>query len=378
MSVRLSHSAMNKFQTCAKSYQYRYIDRIVPVAKSSALFFGVAIDEALNHLLKYKDSPETILEAQEVFARAWEQQKDNEGNIVDLPMNPQILYSKYDYDSDMMEKSDWRELFQLDDKAFETRGLVEEALKKNTPWGEIPEKQRIVYNFMSWLSLKRKAILLLDAYHKQLLPNIKEIVAIQMELNLTDDAGNSINGFIDLVAKLQDGTIAVLDNKTSSMEYEADSVKKSTQLALYQNILNSYCDDPAHPWKHRITKCGYLVMSKKINKEKTKICKKCGHQADEGARHKTCAQEINEVRCGGDFDVTKKFNVNTQIIVDQIETAMLELVMENADTIRTAIDTSVFPRNLTVCHSIFGKPCEYIGFCHKGETNGLAKLPDKK
>lgn len=376
MATRLSHSSLSRFQTCAKSYEIRYIDRVVSVYKSSALFFGSAIDKAQEHMLKNKAHEACLEESMRILDEEWEQQKDNEGNITDLPKNTTILYSKYDYDGDLLEKPDWRELFKLDEQPFEARSRVEEALKSGTQWGDIPETDRIVYNFSSWLSVKRKGHLLLKAYHDQILPQIDTVIEVQREVVLEDSEGNKINGFVDLIAKLKDGRVAVLDNKTSSMDYEPDSVQKSAQLGLYQTILNSYVDDPTHPFKHKIDWAGYLVLNKKIEKEKTKICKSCGYKGE--GSHKTCNNEIDGKRCGGEWEVTKKFSVKTQVIVDKVSPVLLNLVMDNADVIKRNIEAKLFPRSLTACDNQFGKPCEFYNLCHKNDTTGLIKLPEKK
>ena len=115
MSLRLSHSGMSVFTECAKKWQIRYRDKIVSKEKGSALLFGSAIDEALNFMLLNKEDKtiDLLSNSIDVFNKHWEQQKDNEGKIMDLPMNPDIKYSKYDFDVDLLEKSDWAELYKL-------------------------------------------------------------------------------------------------------------------------------------------------------------------------------------------------------------------------------------------------------------------------
>lgn len=368
--------------SCGERYRLHYIQKWRPVTLSSPLVFGSAIDSALNILLETRDLKLTL----EVFDKNFEQGTNSLYELVDLPLNPNLKYSKWDFDADLLEKADWRELFKYDGKFFETKEKVDELLAAKTPWLEIPEENRMVLNYASWLCMSRKGKMLLEAYYNKILPNIKEVLTVQMTVNLLDGDGNDLNGVIDAVVRLQDGRVCVLDNKTTSTEYELDSVAGSEQLAKYVAILNIKAADSEDPWEHSIDCAAYAVMSKKLIKDITRTCASCGHIADSKA--KTCDQELEvpgklvkgvqaTKRCGGEWIKDKKFEVNTQFIVDIISREFQDSVLENAVTVKSCIEMGLFPKNYSACESMYGSPCQFIGLCHKGKTDGLIKLEKK-
>lgn len=387
MSIRLSHSGRAKYLQCGHSFKLHYLEKYRPVTLSSALAFGSAVDEALNWMLGAAKGNSAALEmAIQVFNQKWEQGQNSARETVDMPLNPDLKYSRYDFDSDLLEKSDWREIFKYDGKYFETKTRVDEEMKAGKEWLDIDLEIRSVLNYANWLCLQKKGRLLLTAYYNEILPQIKDVLAVQMNVELDDGAGNILNGVIDAVVRLHDDRIIVLDNKTSSQEYAEDSVAGSEQLATYYAILNIFNEDPEHAWKHNVDGAGYAVMSKKLIKDVTKVCKSCGHTAT-GA-HKKCDNIIDismtgpgtgkDVRCNGEWNKTVKFDVKTQFITGNISEEYATGVLENASTVKACIELGLFPKNFSACQSMFGSPCPYILKCHSGSNKGLIKLEDKK
>lgn len=383
MPVKLSHSSKNKYLSCGHSYKLHYIDKIRPVTLSSALVFGSAMDNALNLMLESKDDPNVLRLAIDEFNRNFEQGQNSLYEVVDLPLNPNLEYSKYDFDSDLLEKEDWKELFKYDAKFFDTKNEVAELLEKGTAWIDIPEEKRMVLNYASWLCLQRKAALLLKGYQESILPQIKRIIEVQKDIKLEDEDGNTFTGVIDFICELVDGRLAIIDNKTTSTEYEEDSVKGSEQLATYFKIINLFQDDPDHEWKHGyIDVCGYAVMSKKLEKDITKTCQECGHVSQ--GKHKLCDNLVpsektgKPVRCNGKWDVVKKFGVKTQFITGEISQEYADSVLENAVTVKSCIEMGLFPKNYSACDNMFGRKCPYFNKCHGGDNKGLIQVPEKK
>ncbi len=66
MMNTLTHSMMQCFQDCRQKYQYRYVDEIVPVTSSDALYFGSAVHLGLESWFKYgiKDAALLAIECQ--------------------------------------------------------------------------------------------------------------------------------------------------------------------------------------------------------------------------------------------------------------------------------------------------------------------------
>ena len=371
MSIRLSHSAQSKYQLCPNLYRLHYEERWRSIILSSALVFGSAMDEALNILLEKKD----LNAALEAFNMHWEQGKDHHGQLVDIPLNPNMKYFKSDFDAKLLEKKDWAELFKYDGKFFETKEKIDELLKAKTEWIDIPEEMRMPYNYANWLCMQKKGEMMLKAYYTDILPEIAEVLAVQMPVELTDEDGNVLNGIVDLVARLKDGRVAVLDNKTSGSEYEEDSVAISDQLAKYFAILNIFAEDENHPWQHKIDLAGYCVMVKKIVTEETKTCTVCNHIGL--GSHKTCDNVIDGKRCNGEWGKVKSHSVKTQFLTGNISEEFAEVVLENASTVKTCIEMGLFPKNFNSCQDQFGAPCAMIGLCHKKDSKGLIQKEKK-
>lgn len=383
MAIRLSHSGKSTYLVCAHKYKLHYIERWRSATLSSSLLFGQAMDEALNYMLLNKDN-KPLKKTLQIFNEFWEQGTNNKRQKVDLPLNPDIKFLKHDWSPDILEKKDWADLFSRVPDYFTFRTALEDKVKAGLDWIDLPEDDRMHYNYGNWLSLQKKGELLLTAFHDQILPQIKRVLAVQMQVELDDGEGNIFNGVIDYVCELHDGQIAVMDNKTTSYAYdEAEGVKISEQLATYYGILNLFNNDPGHPWKHRIDVAGYSVLNKKIEVIKDKTCKSCGHKG--GGSHKTCDNtlqkqvkgKMKEVRCNGAWDVIKTFNVNTQFFTGEISEHFAESVLENATTVKSCIEMGLFPKNFSACADQFGSPCPFIKMCHGGNTKGLEKLEKK-
>lgn len=326
MSLKLSHSGKNKYISCGESYRLHYIERIRSQSTGSALVFGAAMDNALNLMLLNKDKENCLQDSIKEFKTHWLTHKDN----------PNIDYFKSDFDIDLIdvETSDG-----------------------------------------NWHSLFRKAGFLLEAYHRDIIPQIKEVIEVQKSVELLDDEGNNFNGIVDAIVRLQDGRVVVMDNKTSATKYEKDSVAKSDQLAIYQEILNIKEQDPADPWKHKIEACAYAVMSKKLNKKTIKTCTSCGNISEKG--HKLCDALINKKRCNGTWTEVKEFSANTQFIVGNISEEFIEIVLEQATTVKNNIEAGIFEKNTEICNNIYGKPCIYRGLCYRGDMYNLIQLEKK-
>lgn len=360
MSIKLSHSAINTYGDCPKSYDYRYNKKLVSKFKGSALYFGAAIDQALNHMVMNKDDGDVLNTSYKVFQGAWEQQPNNLYEMIDLPKNEFIEYSQYDFDSELLEKEDWRELYAMQADPISERNRISDILKEKE-FSELTSDERMFYNLCSWLSLNRKAYYLLKAYQEQILPNIKKVIEVQKEIILEDGDKNKIVGYVDLIVEMLDGEIVVADNKTSSVEYSADSIETSTQLSLYKTILNSQ-------YGYNIKKAAYFVVGKKLKKDKT--CKVCGHKAT--STHKKCNNENSEgKRCNGEWD--KEIIVKTQIIVANVPDHMGDYVMENFDLAVKSITHEIFPRNFNNCINRYGSKCAYYNLCHKNDMGNLVE-----
>lgn len=361
---KLSHSACSKFQQCGFAYKLHYKDRIRPFVTSGALLFGSSLDNALNVLLRGETG------AEKMFEQSFRFNKINEVNTY-VPTSENVVYSNSDFDVDLLVEDDYKELAsQLEKKPLQGFTDHMEAynrlrdVKKRIGWNYVGSREKAYYNLLNWLSLRRKGLLMLEAYREKVLPKLEKVHSIQEYVSLDNTAGDKITGYVDLIADVKGIGTCILDNKTSSMEYEEDSVLTSPQLSLYVHILEE---------KYKTRKAGYIVLNKNVIKNRKKICSKCGYDGS-GARHKTCNVDIEGKRCNGSWNETIDPQIHVQFITDEIPETTEAIVMENFDTINTSIKNEVYPRNLNSCLNTFGSKCVYYSKCYKGSMEGLVDL----
>ncbi len=326
-NTRLSHSQLSRYQSCAKDYDYYYNHRIRPVYQKAYFAFGAAFDKGAEILVKSRD----LEMAKLAFIEKWKYQDIN-GEKTDLEYYDGLEYGKYDLDMDLVDDNT--------DKASD--------------------------NTLCWRSLKTKGMLMLEALQRDILPRIGQVFSTQEEIKLENNDGDKVIGFSDIVAEF-DGIPTVLDIKTSAVPYDIDAVKVSQQLALYVHDLQE---------KYNTRNAGFIVIQKKVNKEKTKVCQKCGANGSDTS-HKTCNSVVDGGRCHGTFTITKKFSMPTQVLVEEVPLITEEIVLENVDIINKAIKSNIYPRNLNNCKGKYGT-CTYYNLCYSNDMTNLSVVEKKE
>lgn len=307
--IRISYTANNKYQDCPRSWYLHYLQRLREKVQGSALSFGNAMDAALNELLNTRD----MTRAKEFFERHWKTNEIN-GKKEDLRKTDKIKWYKSDLDESL-----WID------------GDIKLAQKYH------PE----------WVTLRRKGLMLLEAYEQQVMPHIKEVIAVQEYVRIDNPGGDYIMGYVDLVAKWYldetipyhnpelakfNDKIILFDNKTSSQKYKSDSVKESGQLGTYTEN---------HSEDYEVDYEGYIVLPKKFRKKKEPL-------------------------------------IPVDIIIDTVADETIEHQFQEYEDTITGIRLGQFPR-IDNCKSIpFGCPYEnYCASCGKN-MEGLVQLPNRR
>ncbi len=355
---RLSHSAVSRYQSCPTSYKYHYLEGLRTTTTSAALLFGSAVDVALTALVS-----KSALSPESVFLDAWTNASVNDVTTY-LPTSTRIVYSDSDADRDLLTQDarnsiaaaygpDWEEALSK---------IIQK--KKMIGFKYIKKEEKELLNFYSWNCLAAKGKLMVEAVRKQVLPKIKEVLGTQVPVELENSNGDKVIGFADLICTYSGiDKPVVFDWKTSSIDYDEDSVITSPQLSLYVHALSNQFQDTRQ--------AGFIVLHKRIIKNKTKVCGTCGYDGT-GARHKTCSNVIEGKRCEGEWVETLAPEVRIQIITSEIPEPTETLVLENIDQINVAIKTGNFIRNLGSCIRPWGK-CEFHSKCWRGSDEGLIK-----
>lgn len=356
--LRLSHSALSKFQTCGKAYEFHYIQRIRPTKPRTSLLFGSAMDKAIGAaLVPDKKTPH------EIFDYFWRFQEVN-GKEEYIPKYKDLLYSNKDFDEDLLLEEDYVKIQR--EYNLNKEQALELAYKRiDVGHDRLTDEEKQRANFIFWHVMRRKGHTMIDAFIKKIMPRIKKIHSTQEYITLENDEGDKVIGYVDLVAELEgvDGPI-ILDIKTAASPYEEDAHLTSPQLILYVHATRE---------KYNTNKAGFIVLGKNIIKNRTKICSVCGHDGS-GGRAKTCDSVVEKVRCNGAW--LEKINPEcfTQVMYGDVPQQTEDLVMENIDDISRAIKEKHFTRNLSNCANQFGSRCDYYDLCYKGKMTDLKKM----
>lgn len=365
MKNRLSHSSTAMYQTCPQKWKYNYQDKLRSKIQSAALLFGSAVDKAITAKLKGDPSKNPI----NIFGYNWRFQDINGVNTY-LPKSPDIAYANADYDEELLLPEDIKKLqeeLNLLDPIKEVDYIYKE--KEVVGFAGLTREQKITLNYANWLCLYRKGLLMLEAVDKHIIPNITEVLGTQEYVSLPNAEGDSVIGYVDLVARWKGFDVPIIfDVKTSAREYERDSVLVSPQLTLYMHGLYE---------KYQTRKCGFLVLNKNVRKNKTKQCSVCGMDGT-GQSHRTCNNEIDGKRCKGAWNVTVNPEVYVQIIIDEIPEQTENIVLDNYDHINKSIKNGIFHRNLNSCIQYGSVKCAYYDLCYKGSSDGLVQMESKK
>ena len=359
--IRISHSKINDYISCSQRYRYKHIDKLKPTSKNASLYFGTAVDEAVQAYLK---DPKADWGA--VFTKHWKTANDM-GKFTNLYDSLEVDFSYKDFDKDLMtfedieiaKKSQAELIPKVEGDWLEAKEHVT-TRKKQRAHIHFTDNEHRYFNRLSWMSMYRKGLLMVKAFVEEVGPKIKSVLAIQKKVQLTSDTGDILTGYVDMVLDLEEHGIVIFDLKTAAMEYDALQTLTSQQLGIYASILgaevNSY-------------KVGYIVLLKNIEKDKEKVCKVCQHHGQ--GSHKTCDNIIEGKRCGGEWDMQLKLKGRIQVMVEELTETNMQANLDTVGGVTHAIKEGIFYRNTGSCLEFGG--CPYLNYCFKGKMDGLVK-----
>ena len=328
MSINVSFSALDCFEQCSEKYRLRYRERLSSEKISSPLFFGTAIDAAVELLLLKKkrnlsDKELDLLLTEDAFSIFDKTMKEQNGIL--LERNPLCEYFYSDFDHSLLTEEDFSYLRKAYPSILDWEEFFVYCKKYIKTHGELKTGSKIAFNNLCWLSLYRKGEMMLKAYAQNILPEIEEVFDIQKEVELINESGDKLRGKIDFIASFKDDptTRLIIDNKTSSEAYKSDSVANSVQLAIYCEAEN--CNRAA-----------YVVMEKKMRIKEPR------------ARTQIVKDTITEEHKQKTFDI--------------VEQKLNNIACENFSKKDSPKDCA-----------FFGKPCEFFNLCWHGKMDGLKK-----
>lgn len=367
MGTRISSSAVKIYSECGTKYRYHYLERLRASVTSGALLFGSAVDQSLNELLTNRDLNASLVTFDKAFTYA-----DINKVGTYLPTSTNIVYAQKDFDKDLLLDSDREEYNQYKEKnKLNTHTTIEEDQsfladkKKDVGHHNFTEDEKKLYAYGNWLSMRRKGHIMVKSYHDVVLPKIKQVLAVQKQISLTNGDGDEIIGYLDIIVEFHDGKRYLLDNKTSYMKYDFDSPMKSQQLILYHHAAKD---------EYKLDGVGFVVLYKAIDKNKVKSCSKC-HKNGTGQRHKTCdAEDDHGERCNGAWNEKIDPECKIDILLSPVTQAAENLVIETFDRANEGIKKQIFTPNLFACKINEAIICQFVDLCWKGKDDGLVKV----
>jgi hypothetical protein len=316
------------FEQCSEKYRLRYREKLSSEKISSPLFFGTAIDAAVELLLLKKkrnlsDKELDLLLTEDAFSVFDKTMKEQNGIL--LERNPLCEYFYSDFDHSLLTEEDFSYLKKAYPSILDWEEFFVYCKKYIKTHGELKTGSKVAFNNLCWLSLYRKGEMMLKAYAQNILPEIEEVFDIQKEVELINESGDKLRGKIDFIASFKDDPTArlIIDNKTSSEAYKSDSVANSVQLAIY-------CE------AETCNRAAYVVLEKKMRVKEPR------------ARTQIVKDTITEEHKQKTFDI--------------VEQKLNNIACENFSKKDSPKDCA-----------FFGKPCEFFNLCWHGKMDGLKK-----
>lgn len=262
---KLSKSACAKYLQCPFSFKAYYLDKIRPVKVGSPLVFGNGLDAALNALLLNTGDPIKIYDK----------------TVGEVPLG-RMVPNKNDFDGDLLSPIA-RELLlgrlrTLGYKGDDIDGLYASLFQKYQAKEPLSKNQEKALDLICREVLMVKAILMIEAYKKHVLPNIETVHNVQKRTG---------SGVLDATVTWKGLGKRIIDNKTAGRPYSEDSIDYSLQLAMYA-------------LEENIRDVTYVVLLKNIKKHRRKVCVECGHVGK--GTHKSCDAIVEGGRCGGEWE----------------------------------------------------------------------------
>lgn len=343
----ISHSSATSFKECPQKYKYQHVMRIEPLDKGASLAFGSAFDVALSTVLLAKKDNRPLPTAEQTHNIFLNDSTKGWGLVKN---NLSLKFTQYDFDSRVFKQEDWDYVSHLERELHTTVEDTKAAYKKRAYSGMSNSEEKL-WQQLCWISLKNKALAMINVFYTDVLPNIRKVYLVQHKIEGSIDESTQIVGYVDLVCEYGDKAYPVIfDIKTAALDYDFDSIRLSEQLRLYTSYLGKTFNTHL---------AGFMVFLKHMGSEE--YCSICGYRKN--TNHKTCNAEIAGTRCGGEWRTVPKARV--QILIDEITDEQQVEFLESFANLASVITSGLTYKNLNMCkHPRYGL-CGFYQLCHK-------------
>jgi hypothetical protein len=321
--LMVSYSAIDTYLSCSEKYRLERILKIVPESINTAFMFGKSVDSASEVIFKpfMEGNPE--FDRKEMLDRFKTSLTtiDYQGEDIHAPTCLKVKHSKADVQAELLEKEDLKIIQEFINKSDLEVTNISQFIDYYKDTKVKIEDETSIYNFIAWHCLYRKGILMLDRLKLWADENISEVKSIQHKIEVENDFGDKLIGYLDLEAVLKfDNKLRTLDLKTATQpksQYPDDKIASSDQLTIYANFTQK--------------QVGYVILDKEIKKKEPRV-------------------RIRE-------------------LYGEISEEQLDSVFEKIDLAMEGIRAEKFEKNTNHCFK-FG-PCPFINLCNKGDMKSL-------
>lgn len=322
----LSNSQIDTYTTCQRKWFLDKVKKLRPSFKASPLYFGGAIDSALEHYLLKKEGS---------YRRAFSDAMRNfEVNGVEKQLPKDILDVRFgagDCDDKLIDQElleDYCDSLGLEH--IVAKDYLEYCKQQRKKKKALEETEQKLFNYCAYLTLQAKGLMLLEKLTEWLDENVAEVISVQKKIEITNENGDKFIGYLDFVVKMKDDRKLLIDLKTSSnpkLYYPTDSATKSRQLGIYSQ-------------EEGVKDVAYLIADKKIRVRDPKV-------------------RLSFVE-----------GVITEEHLDDIFAEIEEVTEEIKEKLPQG--EKAFAKNLDSCGQFGG--CQYRGFCQYGSKKGLEEV----
>lgn len=352
--IRISYSKADLYKECPQKYWHRQTHEMR--LQASPFAFGSAFESGVTVLLEGG----SLDEACSKFEEEWHTRPANRFEEARVIFdNPDMFFYQSDYEPDILSDEDMKRIDEwfkkllpkVKDDSLKYAESILSKIKANEP---ISDADRQFTHRVLWLCCFRRGPLMIEAFERDLLPLIEEVVYSQKNIEIESEEGDQVSGIIDFIFKIKGikGKV-IIDLKSAGRFYEEHALDSSDQLGIYAAA-------------EGIENIGYMVVLKKVSFDVR--CNKCKHLR-ENNRLKNCE------KCDGGKYTVKSPKIATQLMTKTIEQFRLNDVQHDYSEIITAIKNNISWKNPHSC-SNYGTQCEFYDVCWKGKS--LDDLPHLK
>jgi len=169
LSISVSYSALECYEQCSEKYRLSRIEKLSSEKIPSPLFFGTAVDAALELLLLKKkviltEKELDLLLTEDAYSVFDKTMREQNGQL--LERNPLCEYFYSDFNHALLKEEDFKAFFKAYPSITDLEEFFAYCKKYIKTHGELKPGAKVAFNNMCWMSLYRKGEMMIAAYER--------------------------------------------------------------------------------------------------------------------------------------------------------------------------------------------------------------------